>query len=784
MSQLSSQIALHTIQQALTVLGQWTQTPLNEPITLDNYAAVETAERWLGKVSANTAPEALQLIFDQIDLKIEPNKDQANHYWPAVAIADTEPKIHYPVHSAADAKLEAFRTDANLKKDLESLQNSDDWENLALLSLVLEKYGSYISYGDPDISLYDRAKMTAAVASALAQDPNAEKLCLVAGDLSGIQDFIYTISSAGALKSLRARSFVLELVAEEIVQQLLEKLKLPRTSVIYSGGGNLYILAPATENTQTVVANVRSQLNHWLLDNYQGKVFLALTGHNFSASYVGSNQFADEWEQAIKELTRQKNRKFENGGQLDRLLSAHEAHEPCKVCHRDDVENLKPLSDDNGPDACPTCCKMFTLGQVLFKVKAFVRSQQPEIGNKLGDPIEITLGGQTIYYHLFEGAKNIPKEPHTVYLINNWEVDLYRFSHFNKPTLLLLGNYGKEVERQESEKEKGGFITAEEMAAAANGIKRVGHLRMDVDRLGRIFAKGLGENYNLPRLSGLSRQMSYFFKPYLCGLAANRSNNVLANNHKRLTDNARDHLLFIYAGGDDLFVSGPWNEIVEFGFDVYQSFRSYTGYHPEITLSAGVSLCGPKYPLYQSANDSGDAESKAKNNGRDSLTLFGQTFKWQEWLGCEKTSPTNIPIISKDTRDYLKAYEGQQLELYGILPFVQILNRAINLPRSFVQNLLNTAQLQEQTIKDKKQIDKRDKQKTSDDDLKDLRYFLHLPKVAYTLARLPNSTRAAPDMNRVTSSLKSPYNAPYFRAIATWLDLLNRSANQNNSNNG
>ena len=115
---------------------------------------------------------------------------------------------------------------------------------------------------------------------------------------------------------------------------------------------------------------------------------------------------------------------------------------------------------------------------------------------------------------------------------------------------------------------------------------------------------------------------------------------------------------------------------------------------------------------------------------------------------------------------------------------MQILSQAMNLPRSFVQNLLTTAQLQEQTIKNKKQMDKQNTQKTSDSELRDLRYFLHLPKVAYTLARLPNSTRAAPDMHRLTSSLKSPYNAPYFRAIATWIDLLNRSSNQPKTNNG
>ncbi len=47
-------------------------------------------------------------------------------------------------------------------------------------------------------------------------------LLLVSGDFSGIQDTVYTISSKGALKSLRARSFMLELLTEHIVYEILQ----------------------------------------------------------------------------------------------------------------------------------------------------------------------------------------------------------------------------------------------------------------------------------------------------------------------------------------------------------------------------------------------------------------------------------------------------------------------------------------------------------------------------------------------------------------------------------
>lgn len=765
--------ALAITQQAISILSNWSNSVLSYQPGSGNPQAIQQAKNWMDWPKAETQPTILQLVFDAISLTDATIKEryQASgvHFSPALVIADTQPVVVYPIKEEADAIAHITSLKTAIKSELDQLTESD-WQNLPLLTLLLEKYGSYISYGESDVSFFDRVKMTVAVAATLAENPNAKNLCLVAGDLSGIQSFIYTISSAGALKSLRARSFLLELVTEEIVRQLLDQLNLPRACVIYVGGGNLFVLAPSSSATEKTVDSIRQQFNDWLLESFQGKVFLGLASHSFRSSEVATDAFSSHWNTAIKLLAKQKNRKFINN--LERLLTPQSAHEPCKVCHRDDTTQLKPL-DGDGPDACPTCRDMLRLGRNLYNVGAVVRSAKENLAQASPiDKIKIKVGDRTIYYHFFQGKKPLLTEPEDIYFINNWTVSLYKETTYQNPTLLLLGNYG-----QKSTAEPNSFLTAAEMAETAQGISRVGHLRMDVDRLGQIFATGLGNHYTLPRLSGLSRQMSYFFKGYLNTLAENRHTG-LPQGRKQLTTDDRKDLLFIYAGGDDLFVSGAWDDVVEFSLDVYQSFRAYTGYHPGITLSGGLSLSGPKYPLYQSAEDSGKAESAAKKNGRDSLTLFNQTFKWQAWLGHSKaeataalpegnsyTAPT--PNISKELADYIG--DDFPTELYGIMPFVSILQVAfqVNFPKSFIRNLLMTANMQEQQIKALKA--------QHSAEAKDIRYYLHLPKVAYTLARLPRSIRAAPDFEAVSSSLKSPYNAPYFRAIATWLDLLSRN---------
>jgi len=603
-------------------------------------------------------------------------------------------------------------------------------------------------------------RSTAAVASALVENPDATAISLIAGDLSGIQNFIYTISSDGALKSLRARSFYLELVAEEIVQQLLEKLHLPRTSVIYSGGGNLYLLAPATEDTEKAVEYVKSTFNQWLKDEFQCKIFLGLASESFPVVNVSNKSFAGNWDNVIKKVNKQKTRKFID--QIDDLLKPKVSYEQrCRVCHRDDTEDLQQLNkhEEDSVTACPTCRAMFELGGKLLGVKAIIRSSLEQIEGKVYT-IPFKFGtGNNIYYHIFPKWRQIIRDAGTAFLVNDWEIEHYQFRHFDKAAPLLLGNYAaKSIDDYNQ------TIRGEELAELSEGIKRIGYLRMDVDNLGKIFAKGLADKHSLPRLAGLSRQMSYFFKVYLNSLAQGRNTNFPEPQHntESLTTKLRQNLVLIYAGGDDLFVSGAWNEIVEFAFDVYQSFRAYTGYNRDITLSGGISINDVKFPLYQSADESGESEKAAKGNGRNSLGLFGEVFKWNEWLGINKTED-----ISSEIKNYLIA--EKMPSLFGVLPFVKKLYTVDkNYSRSFVRNLLATAQIQNQMIEE---IENKQKKLHYEGQDRDIRYYLHLPKIAYTLARLPKKVLDDDEFRR---ALKSPYNAPYFQAIAIWIELLTR----------
>ncbi|NEQ98803.1 MAG: type III-A CRISPR-associated protein Cas10/Csm1 [Cyanothece sp. SIO2G6] len=800
----SHNAALIIAQQAIALLLKWVGSPLPSgchwPQDTEATQRAKTLLSWSDMVESADPPPigVLQLLFDQVQLQ-ESSSALPQHYVPLAAIADSSPPIPYPIDQEPNPEAIARYQQQVKANVLAGLADPATWQNLPLLMLLLEKYGSCLSFGAADVALMDQVRMVGAIAASLAPIPDANELLLIAGDISGIQSFIYTISSAGALKSLRARSFYLELLTEEIVQQLLEQLSLPRTNVIYAGGGNLFILAPASADTGTTTKRIRQRLNRWLLEEFQGKLSFALTQQPFPTDDLAAATFAEHWEEAIKSLAIQKQQKFRHN--IDRVLAPRDSYEQCRVCHRDDTEDLQPLKGEDGTLACPTCRMLFDLGDRLFDVASLVRSHSHEKGtqdNLYRLKFQLDDTSEPVYYHLFRGKQPVVQGADVAFLINDWTIKNYQFGYFQGNAVpLLLGNYAQTVTETDpiTKRTKDRFIQAEELAERSAGIPRVGYLRMDVDRLGQIFAKGLGLAYSLPRLAGLSRQMSYFFKVYLNSLAENRRLNAVNTltqpfgvKNSVPPDDPQSHaqnLLFIYAGGDDVFVSGSWNEVGNFAIDIYQSFRQYTGQNRDITLSGGISLAGPKFPLYQAASESGEAEHAAKANGRDSLDLFGQAFKWSEWLGCDHVSSLkDLTILDESDRAYLGS--GLEPEVlppwFGIYPFVQYLQEHLerSLSRGFVRNLLATAQLQEQAIKryeEKHQLEssaRKDSDPSSvlQQELKGLRYYLHLPKVAYTLARLSNNeVRGDPNFRL---SLLSPYNAPYFRAIATWLEFLNR----------
>lgn len=168
----------------------------------------------------------------------------------------------------------------------------------------------------------------------------------------------------------------------------------------------------------------------------------------------------------------------------------------------------------------------------------------------------------------------------------------------------------------------------------ASGIARLGVLRLDVDNLGQAFTHGFMEQGNgkfntISRTAAFSRMLSLFFRQHI--------NYVLARPKLRpITgdDPARPReATIIYSGGDDVFVVGAWDDVIEFGIELRERFHEFT--QGKLTVSAGIGMFPDKYPISVMAREVGDLEDAAKSlPGKNGVALFDHefTFGWDELL--------------------------------------------------------------------------------------------------------------------------------------------------------
>ena len=210
--------------------------------------------------------------------------------------------------------------------------------------------------------------------------------------------------------------------------------------------------------------------------------------------------------------------------------------------------------------------------------------------------------------------------------------------------------------RDDTDAEK--FADYDYLADASEGVKWLGALRMDVDNLGTVFTEKL-ENATISRLATLSESFRLFFEGYVPELCR-------AYNENR----EKEILELIYAGGDDLFLVGGWSALPEIAKKIRDEFRAFvTGDH--VTLSGGIAIEHRKFPLYQFADRSGEAEKEAKglDKKKDAFTFLQNPMKWKDFKHVSEWHHKFFEALTKEKplpRDILtrlsRIYSENELE--------------------------------------------------------------------------------------------------------------------------
>ncbi len=150
------------------------------------------------------------------------------------------------------------------------------------------------------------------------------------------------------------------------------------------------------------------------------------------------------------------------------------------------------------------------------------------------------------------------------------------------------------------------------------GIPYLAVLRMDVDNLSDNIRTGI-DKPAFSRIVQLSNMLDFFFSGYLNKLQTLYWNVLDGVNNDKKGEPLAEAIQIIYAGGDDLCIVGKWNVIPDVAWWINNEFHDFVGGNPYLTLSAGISFFGAKYPLFKVAEEAGEAIDKAKNYQRQIL---------------------------------------------------------------------------------------------------------------------------------------------------------------------
>ena len=544
---------------------------------------------------------------------------------------------------------------------------------------MLERTTSYIPVsgsGDEkvDISVYEHIKQSIAIGSSLYEYltendriKDQEKLyhspdefykeksiLLYSMDFSGIQSFIYgQYGKEEVLKNLRSRSFYLEILIENIIDELLKSLNLSVANLLYAGGGHAYFILANTQKTKTLLSDFDADIKAWMqdtfgIDLYIGSGYCECSCNDLQNKPDGA--YSNCFREVSGAVSQNKLRRY-GASQIKALNKGKktDGERECKICHSS--YNL----NENG--VCSLCDGFAKLSKDILNREILTVVSDKENGIL------------PIYRNGYLSGGNIKRKDGEEYLNTNKKILIRAYSK--------NGVYkGKDYVKTIYVGDYHNADTLENLVKDGVGIKRLGVLRGDIDNLGKAFVGGFEKSkQTLSKSAAFSRKLTQFFKYDI--------NNILRNPVYKIPfsdgedENTDRKIAIIYSGGDDVFVVGAWKDIIEFGVDLYNNLKEYT--QGTLTVSAGLGIYMPKYPISYMAEKTGELEDYSKKlDGKNAITLFDKnnSYHWDEFI--DEVMGEKFATVS----EFFSTVEdkGKSL-LYNLLELFRNRDKKINIAR-------------------------------------------------------------------------------------------------------
>ncbi|MBK5261558.1 MAG: hypothetical protein JJE17_03160 [Peptostreptococcaceae bacterium] len=190
-------------------------------------------------------------------------------------------------------------------------------------------------------------------------------------------------------------------------------------------------------------------------------------------------------------------------------------------------------------------------------------------------------------------------------------------------------------------------------AELRTGTDFLGVLKMDVDNLGKLFAKC--------KTIDEFEKKSEFFNTFF----GKEKIEELLNQTWLESWTYHQNIYSVYTGGDDCFFIGAWDAIFDFANVIHTEFEKQVKEEPNtdnITLSAGIVLLDANTPVVQLGKMAEEALSEAKKRKveiktvKNAICLMNEVFTWEDYKGIMEQTETLTEFLTdkKITRGILE----------------------------------------------------------------------------------------------------------------------------------
>lgn len=479
------------------------------------------------------------------------------------------------------------------------LNNADKDKSLLMTTAALDSvFFRYLSNipafytGDnDDVSLYEYAKVVSAFACVIYNQKkiiNNDKFALIRGDFFSIQSFIFNkgAASKNSANSLRGKSFYVSLMSDIAAISMLDKLHLPYFNLMMNAAGQFVILSNYSDNIKKVIENLRDEIDNWLYNKYYASVSMGLSVLPCELNDFNSNEFNKLILKLLEEKEKAKSCRFN--------LPARENFVFNKYCDKfidssTKCEYCGVIPKVNGGDgACENCSIYIQYGRQLRQSKYLYVIEKSHPAN-IFDKYEISFDD---------------KNRRDAFIRMHIDMQDITLDEYNYCDVIHYKSYVAVDKFDDGHDEIRSFSNIAKYSPDGKGADILAVLKADVDNLGLIFACGLSEKDGSGRVTKgkltfsktnmLSRSIHNFFSYHLYGLMKDMN------------------IYTVFAGGDDLFLVGRYNSILEFAKILHDEFNKFTNNNQEVTISAGIGFYNDGTPVWFMAEDAEHRLEKAK----------------------------------------------------------------------------------------------------------------------------------------------------------------------------